>query len=71
MMEMQPLTVTRRVMLNGSSMRPPRPAASAVPAIIMVQTSAAAVGLRTGLTIFAMSTRSEVPAAPAPMPMPI
>ena len=66
---MQPATVTRRLVENGSRKWPASPAVTMKPAIIMIHTMVAAAARRFSSTWEASSTRSEVPAAPTPAPI--
>ena len=68
MAETQPETATRRALENGSRKCPASGAVTAKPAIIMTQTIVAAAPRRRSSTPVARSTRSEVLAAPAPIP---
>ena len=63
-------TATRRDGENGSMRCPAVGAVTTKPAIIMIQTIVAAAPRRWGATPVESSTRSEVPAAPTPMPTP-
>ena len=63
------VTATRRVIENGSRKCPAVPAVTMKPAIIMIQTIAAAEAWRAGATRSARSASNEVPDAPTPTPM--
>ena len=63
------VTSTRRSAEKGSSRCPAVVAVITKPAIIITQTMVAAGARRSGTTLFASSTSSEVPAAPTPTPM--
>ncbi len=63
-----PDTATSRVPENGSRKWPASGAVTAKPTIIITQTTVAAAPRRAGATPPASSTRSEVPAAPTPIP---